>query len=95
MLSFDWNAAKAKLNERKHGVSFFEACSVFYDENALQFYDNVHSNGDERFLMLGLSHMFRLLVVVHCECDNGETIRIISARKATAREARHYIRSNR
>jgi len=95
MLSFYWNAAKAKLNERKHGVSFHEACSVFYDENALQFYDDVHSNGDERFLMLGLSHMFRLLVVVHCERDNGKTIRIISARKATAREARHYIRSNR
>jgi uncharacterized DUF497 family protein len=95
MLSFDWNAAKAKLNERKHGISFHEARSVFYDENALQFYDNVHSNGDERFLMLGLSHMFRLLVVVHCESENGETIRIISARKATAREARYYISSNR
>jgi uncharacterized DUF497 family protein len=92
MLSFDWDEVKARANEQKHGVSFHEACSVFYDENALQFYDEVHSKVEARYLLLGFSSLFRLLTVVHCERDQGKTIRIISARKASAQEARHYVK---
>ena len=84
MLSFDWDEVKARANEQKHGVSFHEACSVFYDE--------VHSKVEARYLLLGFSSLFRLLTVVHCERDQGKTIRIISARKASAQEARHYVK---
>ena len=99
-MRFDWDPAKASLNLRKHGISFEEAQSVFYDEFALQFFDDAHSGGEERFIMLGMSHAARLLVVVHCERregerhggerHGGEVIRIISARKATASEADYY-----
>ena len=92
MLSFDWNHLKAKLNEHKHGVSFEEAKSVFFDENAVQFYDDDHAHEEERFLLLGLSSRLRMLIVVHCERDYGKTIRIISARKATPSEARYYLK---
>ena len=91
MLSFEWDEKKAKLNERKHGVSFHEARSVFDDASAVQFFDELHAASEERFIMLGLSHRLRLLVVVHCERKGGATIRIVSARKATSREARHYL----
>jgi uncharacterized DUF497 family protein len=92
MLSFEWDETKAKLNERKHGVTFHEACSVFYDASALQFFDHLHAASEDRFTLLGLSHRLRLLVVVHCERDRGSKIRIISARKATSHEARHYLK---
>ena len=94
MLKFEWNPTKSSQNRSKHGVSFEEARSVFYDENAAQFYDVGHSDGEERFIMLGLSDYFRMLVVVHCERDSGETIRIISARKATRREQGYYLEQN-
>ena len=71
-------------------MSFDEAQSVFYDEFAVQFFDEVHSDDEERFIMLGMSHAARLLVVVHCERRAGEVVRIISARKATRSEAEHY-----
>ena len=93
MLSFDWDEAKASSNERKHGVSFHEACSVFYDESALQFFDETHSKTEVRYLMLGISSLFRLLIVVYCERDQGQTIRIISARRASDRESRHYVKA--
>ena len=91
MIKFEWNAAKAALNERKHGISFEEAKSVFYDEFAIQFYDSDNSELEEdRFLMLGLSSESRILLVCHCERDSGNTIRIISARKATKTERKFY-----
>lgn len=91
MIKFEWNAAKAALNERKHGISFEEAKSVFYDEFAIQFYDSENSELEEdRFLMLGLSSESRILLVCHCERDSGNTIRIISARKATKTERKFY-----
>jgi len=91
MIKFEWDPAKDKKNQEKHGVSFEEAKSVFYDEYAIQFYDEQHSILDEdRFLMLGLSNEARVLLVCHCERDEGETIRIISARKATKSERNHY-----
>ena len=90
MIKFDWDPAKAASNLRKHGVSFEEAKSVFYDEFAIQFYDQPHSSDEERFLMLGMSSGARLLLVCHCERDSGGVIRIISARKATQRESSFY-----
>jgi len=90
MIKFDWDPAKAASNLRKHGVSFEEAQSVFYDEFAVQFYDEPHSSDEERFLMLGMSSGAHLLLVCHCERDGGDIIRIISARKATKQECSFY-----
>ena len=91
MIKFDWDPAKATSNLRKHGVSFEEAQSVFYDEFAIQFYDESHSSDEEeRFLMLGMSSGAHLLLVCHCERDGGGVIRIISARKATKQESSFY-----
>jgi hypothetical protein len=90
MIKFEWDSAKAAANTRRHGVSFEEAQSVFYDEFAVQFFDEDHSGEEERFLLLGMSTGARLLLVCHCERDAGNTIRIISARKATKREGTFY-----
>ena len=90
MIKFDWDPAKAASNLRKHGVSFEEAQSVFYDEFAVQFHDEPHSSDEERFLMLGMSSGAHLLLVCHCERDGGDIIRIISARKATKQESSFY-----
>ena len=90
MIKFEWNPAKAASNLKKHGVSFEEAQTVFYDEFAVQFYDEPHSEEEDRFLMLGMSSGAHLLLVCHCERDGGDIIRIISARKATKQESSHY-----
>lgn len=91
MISFEWDEAKAKSNIKKHGVAFEEAKSVFFDEYAIQFYDDESSQLEEdRFLMLGTSNESNLLLVCHCERQDGETIRIISARKATKAERKYY-----
>ena len=90
MLRFEWDPRKAAANRRKHGVSFEEAQTTFYDEFALQFFDGDGSEDEDRFVLLGLSAESRILVVVHCERDGGDTLRIISACKATARERKHY-----
>jgi uncharacterized DUF497 family protein len=91
MIRFEWNAAKAASNLKKHGVSFEEARSVFFDDYAVQFYDTDGSQLEEdRFLMLGMSAESRLLMVCHCEREDGNIIRIISARKATSNERRFY-----
>ncbi len=71
-------------------MSFEEAQSVFFDENAIQFYDEDHSEQEDRFIMLGLSIRSRILVVCHCERESGNVIRIISARKATRSERKYY-----
>lgn len=94
MIKFTWDADKAVTNLKKHGVSFEEAQSVFYDDNAVQFYDAHHSMTEDRFLMLGLSSQARILLVCHCEQDEGHTIHIISARKATKNERQHYPGNN-
>jgi uncharacterized DUF497 family protein len=90
MIEFDWDSAKAAANAKKHGVSFEEAQSAFYDEFAIQFFDEDHSSDEERFLLLGMGTGSRLLLVAHCERDAGHVIRIISARKATKRESVFY-----
>ncbi|MGX9461626.1 BrnT family toxin [Shewanella sp. A14] len=94
MIKFDWNAAKAVTNIKKHGVSFEEAKSVFFDDFAVQFFDQENSEAEDRFLMLGMSNETRLLIVCHCERDDGNTIRVISARKATKNESKHYLRGD-
>jgi len=90
MIKFDWDPGKALSNLRKHGVSFEEARSVFLDEHARQFFDEAHSVTEDRFVMLGMSDLLRVLVICHCERDGGNVIRIISARKATANERKYY-----
>jgi uncharacterized DUF497 family protein len=90
MIEFEWDAVKARTNLGKHGVSFEEAKSVFHDDYARQFFDDEHSEHEDRFVMLGLSERSRVLVVCHCERLQGAAIRIISARKATTRERKYY-----
>jgi uncharacterized protein len=89
-IHFIWNKQKAALNKKKHGVSFEEAKTVFYDDNAVEFYDPDHSENEDRFIMLGMSFMARVLVVCHCVREKDSVIRIISARKATKRETKNY-----
>jgi uncharacterized DUF497 family protein len=89
-IHFQWDESKAKSNEIKHQISFQEATSVFYDECAIEFYDDVHSKWEDRFLLLGVSDKLNLLLICHCYRENDETIRIISARKATKNESKHY-----
>lgn len=91
MITFEWDPRKAESNQRKHGVSFEEARSVFYDEFAIQFFDEEHSSQEDRFIMLGMSALGRILIVCHCERGRN-TIRIISARKATQAERAYYTR---
>ena len=90
MIRFSWDSAKAAVNLKKHGVSFDEAQTVFYDDFAVQFFDDSHSKDEERFLMLGMSTGANLLLVCHCEREAGELIRIISARRATQSESTFY-----
>jgi uncharacterized DUF497 family protein len=90
MIRFEWDPRKDAANQRKHGISFEEAQSVFFDENAIQFYDEDHSEEEDRFIMLGLSIHSRILVVCHCERVSGKVIRIISARKGTSSERKFY-----
>ena len=86
--NFEWDSKKAEANRKKHGVSFEEAASVFFDPLAYTFDDPDHSVGERRFLTFGLSQTGRLLVVVHSE--SGRSIRIISARRATRNERGIY-----
>ena len=90
MITFEWDESKAAANLRKHQVSFKEVQSIFFDEFGVQFFDDDHSSGEDRFLMLGMSSGAKLLIVCHCERDQGATVRIISARKATKRESAFY-----
>ena len=86
MLSFVWDEEKNKINVLKHAVSFQEAQTVFEDENALFIFDPDHSDNEDRFILMGVSRELRLLVVCHCYREEGEQVRIISARKATKKE---------
>jgi uncharacterized DUF497 family protein len=91
-LQFEWDPIKAESNLKEHGISFEEALTVFYDEFAIEFYDDEHSDWEDRFLLLGLSSKLRLLLVCHCYRESESIIRMISARKATKNEAKHYKR---
>lgn len=89
-LIFQWDEQKNRINQKKHGISFDEAKSVFFDDNAIQFWDDDHSETEERFLLLGKSYKMRLLLIVHCYQEEDSIIRIISARKATKNESKNY-----
>ena len=91
-LLFEWGERKNTENKRKHGVSFEEAQTVFFDEPALLLADPDHSEIEERFILLGLSSAFRNLVVCHCYRRRGGVIRLISARKANRNEQKQYER---
>ncbi|MCK4624824.1 MAG: BrnT family toxin [Phycisphaerae bacterium] len=86
-----WDKRKNSENKKKHGVSFEEAGTVFYDENARLIHDPDHSVREERFILLGLSVRLRVLVVCHCYRQDEALIRIISARKATKKEQKRYV----
>jgi hypothetical protein len=88
LLSFEWDPAKAESNERKHGVPFREAATAFGDPLSLTVPDPDHSEGEARFVLVGVTHRGRLVVVAHVETD--DTIRIISARPATRAERKSY-----
>lgn len=90
-MNFEWDEAKNKINRKKHGVSFEESQTVFYDEDALLEYDDLHSDKEERFRILGRSNLGNILLVVHC-IRKETVIRIISARKATTDERKNYER---
>ena len=89
-ITFEWDASKASLNKKKHGISFDEAKTVFFDEKAKVIHDPEHSDDEERFIILGLSVNVRMLVVIHCYRKNDRIIRLISARKATQKESTQY-----
>ena len=89
-MRFEWDEAKNRKNRRKHGVPFEEAQTVFFDENAMRFFDPDHSSKEDRFLMLGISFRLRVLVVCHCHRASDTVIRIISARKADKQEESNY-----
>ena len=89
-MKYVWDENKAASNQKKHGVTFAEAQSVFYDSCALLISDPDHSEAEERFILLGLSSVPNMLVVCHCYRENDEQIRIISARKATKKETVQY-----
>ncbi len=89
-MRFEWDSSKAASNAKKHKVTFEVAKTVLYDDFAVQFFDEEHSFDEERFLLLGMSSVARLLLVCHCEREDGDVIRIISARKATESEAQNY-----
>jgi len=88
MLLFEWDPNKAKENLEIHGVSFDEAGTAFRDTLSLAIYDPLHSEEEDRFVLLGNSHKDRLLVVVHTV--RGDNVRLISARKASKKERKHY-----
>lgn len=87
-MDFEWDDEKAAANERKHGVSFAEAMTVFGDPSAATGYDPDHSDDEDRYITMGMSGEGRLLVISHT--DRGEKVRIISARIAGSRETKDY-----
>ena len=89
-INFEWDENKNEINKKKHKISFEEAKTVFYDEEALLIDDPEHSQEEARFIILGLSKRANLLVVCHCYRASETVIRIISARKATKNETKQY-----
>ncbi len=90
MLKFEWDEIKNQANIKKHGISFEEACTVFRDRDTIVAYDKFNSVDEDRFVLIGFSIKFRLLLVCHCYRQNETVVRIISARKVTKSEAKEY-----
>ena len=89
-IHIEWDQRKEKANAIKQGVSFERARTVFYDEDAIQFFDPDHSDEDDRFILLGLSLKPQILIVCHCLRESEAVVRIISARNAGKDEEREY-----
>ena len=89
-MRFEWDESKNLTNYRKHGVWFEEAQTVWADSCSIEFFDPEHGEAEDRFLRIGYSTGGRLLLIVFCERESGGVIRLISARKATAKEAKTY-----
>lgn len=89
-MNFEWDESKNRSNQLKHGISFEEVVTVFYDDYAIVFDDPDHSDSEERFLIIGLTNNFKICIVSHCYKERTESIRIISARKATKHESNYY-----
>ena len=89
-LVFEWDKKKEQANIKKHGVSFEEARTTFYDEHAMVFHDPDHSDDEDRFILLGTSYKLNTLVVCHCFREEETVVRIISARKADKGESSEY-----
>ena len=87
-MRYEWDPQKAASNARKHGVTFSEAATVFRDPLAMTYFDPDHSLDEERFITIGHSSRGRLLFVAHA--DDDDRLRIISARRATRREANAF-----
>ena len=92
MYYFDWDDNKNRINLEKHGITFEEASTVFFDDRALLFDDPEHSIDEDRFLLLGMSETAKVCVVCHCYRESDTVIRIISARQATRKEEDRYVR---
>ncbi|MCI0611803.1 BrnT family toxin [bacterium] len=90
-LTFEWDARKNDANIKKHRISFEEAQTVFFDENAIEFFDPDHSKAENRFLLIGRSFKLRILIISYCYRQSEEVIRIISSRMATKKERMIYI----
>jgi len=90
LIRFIWDENKNLINKRKHGISFDEASTAFADENGRVIFDPEHSEAEDRFILLGLDSSLRVLVVCHCYREDTDTVRIISARKATRNETSQY-----
>ena len=89
-MHFEWDEPKNKANFKKRGVWFEEAQTAWADARSLEFFDPDHSSDKDRYIRIGHSTKHRILLVVFCERVAGETIRIISARKASSKERRQY-----
>lgn len=92
MYYFDWDENKNRINLEKHGITFEEASTVFFDDRAILFDDPEHSVDEDRFLLLGMSEAARVCIVCHCYRESDTVIRIISARQATRKEEERYVR---
>ena len=90
-IQFDWDQKKAAENVKKHGVTFEEARTVFFDDRAKLIDDPDHSEDEDRFVLLGVSNTLKVILVCHCYRQEGNVIRIISARKASRHETKQYV----
>ena len=90
LIRFDWDPHKNRLNQKKHGISFEEASSVFFDENGLLIHDPDHSELEDRYILIGMSVKLRHVVVIHTYREDDRVIRLISARAATPGEQHPY-----
>lgn len=91
-MHFDWDENKNEINKKKHGISFEEASTAFFDDKAILFDDPEHSELEERFLLLGMTEKASICIVCHCYRESDAVIRIISARMATKKEEERYVR---